>query len=178
MKKRNKIIITITLVLILAGITLLCINLFNKEEKNDKNKNETPKEKVEYYRNIHKKMYDYYKIKYKNINVPKDKKDSIIRINLGTLKRDGFPMEEFVSYDGKYECDLALSYALRKVVNNEYVIEVYYKCGGDANYDYTKNKKETTKGNSTTTKKNSVSKEEFEANKPNSKPKTTEAINE
>ena len=34
----------------------------------------------------------------------KENKNSIIRINLGTLKTEGFPMDEFVSYDGKEEC--------------------------------------------------------------------------
>jgi len=173
MKKRNKILITIIILLILVGVTLLSINLFSREEKNDTNKNETPKEKVEYYRKVHKRMYDYYKIKYKNINVPEDKKDSIIRINLGTLKRDGFPMDEFVSYDGKQECDLSMSYAERKVVDNKYQIEVFYKCGTDANYDYTKNVEKEKTSNSTTTKKNSVSKEEFEANKPTKNNSTT-----
>lgn len=179
MKKKNKIIIAIITLLILIGSTFLFINLFgDKKDKTDKSENKTPKEKIEYYRTVHKKMYDYYKIKYKNINVPIDKKDAVIRINLGTLKRDGFPMDEFVSYDGKNECDLAMSYALRKVVDNEYIIEVYYKCGNDANYDYTKKQNVENSTKKTTTKRNSVSKEDFEANKPNKTTKKVGTTNE
>lgn len=166
MKKTHKILLIILVILIIGGIVFLSISINNKEKGEGNNKADTPIEKVEYYRNIHKKMYDYYLIMYKNMNVPEDKKDSTIRINLGTLKREGFPMDEFVSFDGKNECDMALSYATRKVVDNKYKIEVFYKCGGDANYDLTKNT--TTKkveSDETTTKKASSTKEEAEQNK-------------
>ena len=177
MKKRNKMLILILIIIILCATTVFCINIFNKGNKTDTQK-KISDEKIEYYRNIHEKMYKYYKIVYKNMNVPIENKNSTIRINLGTLKNEGFPIDEFISFDGKYKCDIALSYALRKVVNSKYSIEVYYKCGPDANYDYTKNVKEEITSKNTTTKKSSISKEEFEANKPINKPKTTEAINE
>lgn len=166
MKKVHKILLLIFVILIIGGIVFLCININKKEESKGNNKSDTPVEKVEYYKEMHKKMFDYYKIMYKNINVPEDKKDSTIRINLGSLKREGYPMDEFVSFDGKEECDLALSYAERKVVDNKYQIEVFYKCGPDANYDITKTST-TTKANSegTTTKKASSTKEEAEQSK-------------
>ncbi len=148
---KKKILLIIISVLILVGLGVLIFLLVDKDDKKVTTENKT--EEKEYYLAMHKRMYDYYKIMYKNIDVPEDKKDSTIRINLGTLKREGFPMEEFVSFDGKDECDLAMSYAVRKVVNNKYQIEVYYKCGTTANYDYTK--VSTTKKINTTTKSGS-----------------------
>ena len=148
---KKKILLIIISVLILVGLGVLIFLLVDKDDKKVTTENKT--EEKEYYLAMHKRMYDYYKIMYKNIDVPEDKKDSTIRINLGTLKREGFPMEEFVSFDGKDECDLAMSYAVRKVVNNKYQIEVYYKCDTTANYDYTK--VSTTKKINTTTKSGS-----------------------
>lgn len=149
---KKKILLIMISVLILIGVGFLVFFLVNKDDNKDNN-TENKTEEKEYYLAMHKRMYDYYKIMYKNIDVPEDKKDATIRINLGTLKREGFPMDEFVSYDGKEECDLAMSYAVRKVVDNKYQIEVYYKCGTTANYDYTK--VSTTKKISTTTKSGS-----------------------
>lgn len=149
---KKKILLIILSILVLIGVGTLIFFLVDKDEKNVPKKENNTEEK-EYYQAMHKRMYDYYKIMYKNIDVPEDKKDAPIRINLGTLKREGFPMDEFVSFDGKDECDLAMSYAIRKVVNNKYQIEVYYKCGTRANYDYTK--VSTTKKINTTTKSGS-----------------------
>ena len=149
---KKKILLIVISVLVFVGVGTLIFFLVEKDEKSVSN-NENKTEEKEYYQAMHKRMYDYYKIMYRNIDVPEDKKDAPIRINLGTLKREGFPMEEFVSFDGKNECDLAMSYAIRKVVNNEYQIEVYYKCGNVANYDYTK--VSTTKKINTTTKSGS-----------------------
>lgn len=139
MKKKNIILIIILSLFIVICLGMLIFSSF-KNKNNEKNDNVTESKelKKEYYEKMHKKMYNYYKIMYKNINVPEDKKDSVIRINLGSLKREGFPVDEFVNYETKEECDLAMSYAIRKVVNKQYKIEVYYKCGTVANYDYTK----------------------------------------
>lgn len=134
---KKKVLLIIISIMILIGVGILVFFFVKKEAKNIK-KNDIKVGEKKYYQNMHKKMYDYYKIMYRNIDVPEDKKNVPIRINLGILKREGFPMDEFVSYDGKDECDLAMSYAIRKVVNNKYQINVYYKCGTVANYDYTK----------------------------------------
>ena len=51
-------------------------------------------------------------------------------------------MDDFVSFDKKEKCDLNKSYAVRKVKNNKYVLQIYYKCGEDSNYkDLTTTKK-------------------------------------
>lgn len=149
---KKKILLIIISVLILIGVGISVFFFVDKGDNKDNNIVNKYAEK-EYYSAMHKRMYDYYKIMYKNINVPEDKKDVTIRINLGTLEREGFPMDEFVSYDGKEECDRAMSYAIRKVVDNKYQIEVYYKCGTIANYDYTK--VSTTNKINTTTKSGS-----------------------
>lgn len=149
---KKKILLIIISVLILIGVVFLVFFLVNKGDSKDNNIVNKDSEK-EYYLAMHKRMYDYYKIMYKNIDIPEDKKDVTIRINLGALEREGFPMDEFVSYDGKEKCDRAMSYAIRKVVDNKYQIEVYYKCGTIANYDYTK--VSTTKKINTTTKSGS-----------------------
>lgn len=134
--KKKKIIIYSIIVVALIFFTI-CFVIFNNY-RNEKNNSLINESKKEYYDKMYKRMYAYYKIVYKNMNYSEEMKDSIIRINLGTLKTEGFPMEDFVSYDGNDECDIALSYAVRKVVNNKYQIEVFYKCGNDANYDYVK----------------------------------------
>lgn len=149
---KKKILLLLVSMLILVGVGFLVFFLVDRNDNKSNNTSNKAEEK-EYYLTLHKRMYDYYKIMYKNIDVPEDKKDAPIRINLGTLKREGFPIDEFVSFDGKEECDLAMSYAIRKVVDNKYQIEVYYKCGTVANYDYTK--VSTTKKINTTTKSGS-----------------------
>ena len=132
MKKNGKKTIIIVIIMILIGVSFLSVYLFI----NDVYKNESEIEKDEYYNNMHKKMHSYYKVLFNYINIPEEKEQSNIKITLFYLQRAGFPIEEFISYDGKEKCDLNKSYALRKLVDNEYVINVYYKCGSDANYNY------------------------------------------
>lgn len=130
MKKKILLIIGIIIVILLS-----CFIVFIKT--NNKNDTIVDEKAVvdEYYIKMHSIMAKYYKIKYRHLNVKVDK-DTPVGITLRALSNDGFPIEEFVSYDKKDKCDLDLSYAVIKYENNKEITYVYYKCGEDANYDY------------------------------------------
>ena len=143
MNKKKKIIILITIIclIIIGSITTMVILNNNK---NDKIKLQ---EEKKYYEQMHKTMYNYYKIMFQSIKVPEDKKNEKIKLSLGDLERKGFPTEDFINFKDGTKCDKALSYATRKVKDNKYVIDVYYKCGSTANYDFTKLQKTQEKTN-------------------------------
>jgi len=135
MSKKIKIILLIIVIAIISASGLIGYKIYNDrlEEK------EVVLEK-EHYKKMTDKMYAYYKIMYKNMKVSEDKKDKKIKIFLGTLEREGFPMDEFVNYKTKEKCDTALSYAERTIENNKYAITIYYKCGNVTNYKLAENK--------------------------------------
>lgn len=133
MKNKKLIIILSILLVIIIGV-ILCLFIFkNNDTKTTIEENKITKE--EHYTKMLNKMYSYYNVMYKYINIPEDNIYSPIRINLGTLEYEGFPIDEFVSYDGKEKCDIALSFGVREYIDGEFKISVYYKCGNDINYD-------------------------------------------
>lgn len=79
-------------------------------------------------------MHYYYLIYYKNLVLPDEQNDKPIRIYLEQLEKYGFPTEDFINFKTKEECDKKLSYAIRVIENNKYVVKVYYKCGEKQNY--------------------------------------------
>ena len=147
MKKKN-IFIIIVFIITCIGLSFIIFTRYNSKKKVD-NSNEVKQAKGVYYKEMKEKMFAYYKIMFKYLNIPDELKASPIRIELGTLKKEGFPMDEFVSYDKKETCDLTDSYALAKIEDGKNIMYVYYKCGEDANY----NVKEKSNKEETTTKK-------------------------
>lgn len=142
MKNKNKLIFIIFILISIIIVLLISSKLINSTSKeNNKNTKEDKTLINEYYIKMHSTMAKYYKIKYKNLNIKADEENPIT-ITLKALSIDGFPIEEFVSYDGKEKCDLKFSFAIIKYENNKQMTYVYYKCGEDSNYDYKTLKKQ------------------------------------
>lgn len=135
MKKKILIGLIIFVVLILVGVSIYYINDNLNDNKN--NQDDIKQQEIKHYADIADTMYSYYKIYYRTIKVPEDKKDISVRVSLGQLGRYGFPIDKFVNFKTNEICDTTLSYALRTVENNKYVIKVYYKCGNVSNYKLT-----------------------------------------
>lgn len=132
MKKYIIIIVSLVVILLVSfGFNIVQYN----EVKLLKNDNLTKKE---YYQKLEKRMFEYYRIMFRNLKIDEDKKYNSHMITLRQLESAQFPMEDFVSYDGKEKCDTAHSYAIRTAENGKYKIRVYFKCGKDANYDVSK----------------------------------------
>lgn len=128
-------------ILIIVGIILLVVVLgfglfFGLRNQQTGSNNESSKDDGEsvHYAEMAKTMHDYYTVYYKDMYIPKDKRENAIRVSLGQLERKGFAMDKFVNYKTGEACDTAMSYAIRTVEDNKYVIKVYFKCGNVSNY--------------------------------------------
>jgi len=131
MKKQN--IIFIFIVILFTGVGFFAGTLVNNKKENVC-ENTKKISKDDYYKKIASRMYDYYLVAFKSMKTSSKLKDQTVRLSLSTLEGMGFPMDEFVTYEGDEECDKNMSFALRKLVGDKYAIEIYYKCGRYANY--------------------------------------------
>ncbi len=125
MKNKKNIIIISILVLILIG-SIVTLYIYAKNSQSNRFK--------KYYANMEKQMTKDYNWLYDNIDLPSDASSSVVVVTLGDLKRAGFSMDNYVSFENKKACNPAMSYAERRVVNGKEEIKVFYSCDEDKNY--------------------------------------------
>ena len=131
--KKGKIIIILMIIVIIILSILLVINLKNKNTNScDTTK---PISKEEYYENMHKLMFTYYKIAFDGMNIPEEEKRDVQVLHLQNLEDSGFPMDKFVRYKSNIPCDRKESFAIRRYKDGKYIINTTFSCGGDRNYE-------------------------------------------
>jgi hypothetical protein len=134
-----------TLILLMIVFMTGCFN-------NKKDKDFTDEEKKESYQEIENKMREYYESHYNDIkeDLTGELADAIIKIRLIALYEVyNYDISDFIDPETQEQCSIEESFGYiiqdpdkELYPDEDYVIEVYFKCGDYVNREFPEEKKE------------------------------------